>query len=133
MRDFIGKEIARYEHGARRLQMFFWAVIAINTFIGIVWGALSLDVVLMFYVVGVIGVLLFGYVSHKVRVGESITMAQFDIESKELWISQVSLNAALFAMYSKMPKEELTNVIRRLCAKLKIDESIILGIDWSDE
>lgn len=68
--------------------MFFWAVIAINTFIDIVWEILPLEIVLLIYAIGGIGVLLFGFVSHKAKVGRAIVSALFDIEHMELWDKQ---------------------------------------------
>jgi hypothetical protein len=129
IRDWIGKQVARYEHGARRLQLFFWAIIAINTFIGIVWGILPLELVLLFYAIGGIGVLIFGYISHKVKVGQSIIRAQFDIETKELYQAQINWGYAKLEKFRRMTDEELDANIAYWGKRLKIEE---VDIEWED-
>ena len=127
MRDWVGKQVARYEHGARRLQLFFWAVIAINTFIEVVWGVLPVELVLSIYVIGGSGILVFGYISHKVRVGESIIRAQFDIETKELWNAQMRLSSAYIEKCRRMTDGELDANIRHWSDILKLDD---VQIEW---
>jgi hypothetical protein len=129
MRDWIGKQVARYEHGARRLQLFFWAIIAINTFIEIVWGVLPLEVVLVTYMCGAIGILTFGYISHKARVGQAIAKAQFDIENKEIWVAQINWGYAKLEKFRRMSDEELDANIAYWGRMLKIDE---VEIEWEE-
>ena len=96
IRKWIAKQIARYEHAARRAQLPIWLVIAINTFLEVVWDTVSLEIVLFLYAVGIIAAVIIGYISHKLRVGSGIVMQQFDIESRELYDVQAQVIAGRF-------------------------------------
>jgi hypothetical protein len=136
MRDWVGKQVARYEHGARRLQLFFWAIIAINTFIEVVWRVLPLEVVLILYFTGGVGVLVFGYVSHKAKVGRSIAKAQFDIETIEIWFGQINFGYAMLEVFHRLSDEELILALDYWSKKLKIDWRAWMkeaGIKWESE
>lgn len=128
MREWIGKEIARYEHGARRLQLFFWAIIAINTFVSIVWGILQIQYVLLLYGVGSFGVLFLGYLSHRAKVGRSIIRTTFDIEGAELWLLQQNFGYSLLSLYWRMPTEKLLVAVQYWGKKLNLDLTELMDI-----
>ena len=133
MRDWIGKEVARYEHGARRLQLFFWAIIAINTFIDVVWGILPILYVLLLYMVGSLGVLSLGYLSHKAKVGRAITKTAFDIENLELWFMQQIFAWSFLELCRRMSTEKLMQNIQHYGKRLNVDmeelERVLTEVD----
>lgn len=129
IRKWIAKQIARYEHAARRAQLPIWLVIAINTFLEVVWDTVPLEIVLFLYAVGIIAAVIIGYISHKLRVGSGIVMQQFDIESRELWDIQSQANAGRFARCVRMSNEELEVHLDYFETKLNLQRSKGLGDD----
>ena len=121
MRSGIGKWIARYEHAARRSQTLLWVIIAINTFIEVVWGVLPIEIVLLIYLGGGFGLLMLGYISHRAKIGRAIVKTQFDIENVELWFATNNLGYALLAKYMKMPEEELDRALAHWAKVLNVD------------
>jgi hypothetical protein len=97
MRRWLGRQIARYEHAARRAQLPIWIVIAINTTLEVIFDTVPVFVVAAIYAAGMLGAIMLGYVSHKVRVGAEVTVAQFDIEHRELWDNQNWVSAGRIA------------------------------------
>lgn len=123
IRKWIAKQVARYEHAARRAQLPIWLVIAINTFLEVVWDTVPLLTVLFLYAVGILGAIMVGYVSHKVRVGSEIFIQQFDIEHRELWDVQTQTNAGRFARCVRMSNEELEAHLDYFESKLNLQRS----------
>lgn len=113
MRIWIGRQIARYEHAARRSQTLLWVIIAINTFIEVVWGILPLENVLLIYLGGGFGLLILGYISHQARIGRAIQRSQFDIEGVEIWEVQIRYGYALLAKYMRMTEDDLNSEIEK--------------------
>lgn len=120
---WVAKQVARYEHAARRAQLPIWLVIAINTFLEVVWDTVPIQTVLSIYAIGISGAIVLGYVSHKIRVGSEIILQQFDIESRELWDIQSQANAGRFARCVRMNNEELKTHLDHFESKLNLQRS----------
>jgi len=120
---WIGKQIARYEHAARRAQLPIWIVIAINTTLEVVFDTVPFTILVFIYAAGMFAAIMLGYVSHKVRVGAEVTVAQFDIEHRELWNNQSWANAARLAHCINMEAAQLAELRDKYEKKLQIWEA----------
>ena len=123
IRKWFAKQIARYEHAARRAQLPIWLVIAINTFLEVVWDTVPIQTVLFIYALGISGAIVLGYTSHKIRVGSEIILQQFYIESRELWDIQNQADAGRTARCIRMSNEELEKHLDYFESKLNLQRS----------
>jgi hypothetical protein len=107
LRRWIGKQIARYEHAARRAQLPIWIVIAINTTLEVIFDTVPLEFVLITYAVGIFGAIMVGYLSDKARVGVEVSRATWGIENREFWNDLSWTNAARLAHCLNLEATEL--------------------------
>jgi hypothetical protein len=122
LRRWIGKQIARYEHAARRAQLPIWIVIAINTTLEVVFDTVSLFVVVLIYAAGMVAAIIIGYASDKVRVGVEVSRATWGIESRELWNDLSWVNSGRLAYCIQLEPEELTALREKYEKRLNIWE-----------
>lgn len=133
MRVWIGRQVARYEHAARRVQLFIFAIIAVNTSLeaAVAVGIeieLPLIGLIFSYALAGIGLIFLGYISHKSRVGAEIARAQYDIEGKEVDVDRVNALACKYAIYDKMSLDELKEEWKRIAVRLNYPKE-----EWIDE
>ena len=124
MRRWIGRQIARYEHAARRAQLPIWIVIAINTTLEVVFDIVPLYVVVSIYAAGIMAAVIIGYISDKVRVGAEVMVAQWGIENRELWNRLSWVNAGRLAYCIKLEPDKLKVLRKKYEKKLNV---------WNDE
>ena len=124
MRRWIGRQIARYEHAARRAQLPIWIVIAINTTLEVVFDIVPLYVVVSIYAAGIMAAVIIGYISDKVRVGAEVMVAQWGIENRELWNRLSWVNAGRLAYCINLEPDKLKVLRKKYEKKLNV---------WNDE
>ena len=124
MRRWIGRQIARYEHAARRAQLPIWIVIAINTTLEVVFDIVPFYVVVSIYAAGILAAIMLGYISDKVRVGAEVMVAQWGIENRELWNRLSWVNASRLAYCINLEPEQLAALRKKYEKQLNV---------WNDE
>jgi hypothetical protein len=125
LQKWIGKQVARYEHAAKRAQMPIWIVIAINTTLEIIYDTVPWFVAASIYVAGIFGAIIIGYISDKTRLGVEVSRATWGIDNRELWNDLSWTNNARIAYCLHLEPAKL--------AELRAKHEKRLGIWEADE